>query len=312
MDDNSTRIAAADWDAPDTWKVSYPDDTIVPFTPAEFLRGEWWRPDIDCLVVENAHLKERNGFSVAQVYEEAELEQLALPAPIKLFPGKLARRYDVYTEGDKLHDSLGLRKYLENDTKMLRCLKNFQPPSEYDKSSWEWRDKIRDDVGAMINIMRVKWRGVAEGQLDQFEQIAHMRKLVDSFYDELPEDVIEQFQLRKGKVKPLKGRTRFGSVTQVFTVYALVFDMDGNLRTNDRGEFYGVDAAVNKVVGLNHSHMPNAARANFMHFGLKPKYRNAADPQAAKAEFTKNIKCLVRAFRDAGLREQQKNMLQYP
>lgn len=303
-------IAAADWDAPDTWKVSYPDNTVVPFTPAEFLRGAWWRPEISCLVVENAHLKERNGFSVAQVYEEGELEKLALPVPIKLFPGKLARRYDQYTEGDKLHDSLGLRRYLEDNPKVFRCLKDFQPPSEYDKSSWAWRDALRNDIGAMINIMRVKWRGVAEGQLDKFEQIAHMRKLVDSFYDDLPEEVIEQFQLRKGTRKPLKGRTRFGSVTQAFTAYALVFDMDGNLRTNDKGVFYGVDAAVNKVVGLNHSHMPNAARANFMHFGLKPKYRNADDPQVEKAKFTKNVKCMIRAFRDAGILEQEGNLLQ--
>jgi hypothetical protein len=296
-----SEIMTADWDAPSTWKCAYPDGTASQFTKTEFLRNEHIRPGITTLIVEAAHLKERNEFSVSQVFTVDELNAWTPGIDVLLFPEKIAHK--VLREGQqtKDRDSESLLSYINAHPNTVRCLRKFTPPQLQDNSSWEWRNELRDDICKMLNILRAQWKDVKDKDLDAIPQVAHCRKLVTSFIDELTPEQRAQFRVKVGKVGERKGEVCFESPTQLFTLYSCVYNMRGELRLNPSGEFIGVDTVMNKIIGLNHAYMPNLIRANLMHFGLRPKTKKAGieNHTQTKAEFTRNVRKMIQLLRDA-------------
>lgn len=303
------KLVTADWDAPQTWKIARWDGTYEQITRQEFLANKWYVEGTTHLVVEGAHLKERNEFSVAQVYSDLELNAWQPPCEVLLFPARLAPKVLQFAEQQKNHDALALQMYLAAHPRTLRCLKKFQPPVlDFSRASWTWRDGVRDDITRMLNVTRAQWKGMRDEEMEALPYIQHCRSLVEQFIDDLTPEQQAQFRIKRGKAGPRKGAVVFDSPTQIFTAYACVYNLQGQLRTNPQGQFIGVGAVLNQVVGLNHSHMPNLARANFMHFGLRPKLHDPStsgkqrpkrdDSQEVRAEFMRNLKVIIRKFRD--------------
>ena len=80
-------VVGLDWER-DGWRVSEAGKPSCSLPKDALLRAKFL--DADYVVVEQAHMRERDVYSVAQVYTRDELQQLLFMDQLRLFPGLLA------------------------------------------------------------------------------------------------------------------------------------------------------------------------------------------------------------------------------
>lgn len=293
-------VAAADWDAPSLWRISYPDGCKQNLTREEFLRCEFSKR-FDVLVVEAAHLKERNELSVAQVYSKDELNNWRPYFEVKLFPAKSTPKAleKVGLQKNK-DDAEAIRFLVRSRPDIFVSLKPFVAPKNNQKkiNSHMHRTAIREDIARTYNIFRAKLKTMTCDEARDMPEIVRCRARVESFYDSLSEEMCEQFNIRYMKKGPRKGLLLFESPTQMMSAYYTVFDKDDKLRVRPDGKFVGIRYLRDDVIGLSHSHQPNLMRSNLIFWGMRTS-------KLSKQQFTRNFTKMLQLLRDSSYRPTQ-------
>ncbi len=168
---------------------------------------------------------------------------------------------------------------------------------------------IRQDATDRLNRMR----GTAKYRVPEVE---HAKELISKFYPDLSEDSRQWYGIhpRKRGDGVLWSKV---SWTQVMSVYVMVFNEDGTLRLNSKGDFIGV-AFVKRLLKMHPYHgKAGTARSNIMYYGLRPRETHETGViiesddgkkiketihirnQDIRTSLHKCIKELVKNFRDA-------------
>jgi len=318
-------LVVADWEGTNIgWRV-WDGKNEFQLTREAFLDLAEWTNGPCSLAVEHAHLHIRGPLSVAQVYNEDELQLLhdtstASGVHILAFPQRLTLRARIegihpdeglpYQELDnpKQYDPRAIYDFV--NTRPEVSLKNWRPRTQEDIALFEAVNEIRFDMTVRLNEMRPDY------SVDH-PDIAHALQLLNGFVAELDEDAQEQFNvlyylrgMNAGNLRVNKLR-----INQIMSVYVCVFDGDQNLRTHN-GQFIGVDFIWGKLLLMSPFHGGSGtARSNLMYWGLRT-YNNRhmpnqqyryMDDEATHLErrvvwqrWRRGIKKLIRHFRDAG------------
>jgi len=163
-------VVGLDWER-DGWRVSYGQGVGVKMTRAALLNEPFTAAAL--VIVEQAHMKERNAYSVAQVYTAAELAILACRDKVKLFPGmpgqlaKAAREVgnisgEVNEYGtplpDKEKDAETMALYAAKSPQRVCTWKPLRLAGEDpSRRLWPARDALRDDLREALNPLRSAW-----------------------------------------------------------------------------------------------------------------------------------------------------------
>ena len=318
-------LFVADWEGANIgWRV-WDGENEFQLTREEFLDLAAWTNGPCRVVVEHAHLHVRAPLSVAQVYDEDELQLLHDTATasgiyILAFPQRLSRR--ARTEG--IHPDEGVRyQDLDNpkhyDPRAIYdfvnrrpevSLKNWQPRTQEDSAFFEAVNAIRLDMTVRLNEMR-------PGYPVDHPDVAHALQLLDGFVAELDEDAHEQFNVLyyAGGINAGNLRVNQLRINQIMSIYVCVFNGNQNLRTHN-GQFIGVDFIWSKLLLMSPFHgRSGTARSNLMFWGLRT-YNNRHMPNQQYSymddqdthqqrrivwqRWRRGIKALIRHFRDAG------------
>lgn len=299
---NLQGLAAADWDT-DGWNVAYEDGSTMKFTKQQFLDAQFMVGHVKTLIIESPHMKERNDYSVAQVYYDAELNQFDPPCTVKLFPGKLAPKVAKYANNledgmpIKTRDAESILLYAMDHPSTVAVLKKFiRPQEDMRRSTWIHREAVRKDAKLFLNKLRATWSAMRPKEQNDMPVVQQALALVSMRLSDIPEDVLVQFKLKIAKAGPQKGKLVCeGKPTQLMTAYACIVGTDGKLRKRPDGKFVGISYLMNEVVGLCHSHQPNMLRSNFVHWGMRLSAKKGID----RNTFTKNVGAMLRVMRDS-------------
>lgn len=275
------RFAVADWDKPNHWKVLLSGGRALRLTRSEFLVWDWRAEGVDALVVESAHLKERNPFSVAQVYFEEELNAWVPSVPMYLFSAKVTKKARTeFRIDDKEEDTSAIAQYLQSLPEPLSALKRFYAPDKCPKrAGWDERNRIRKEACMQYNLFRTEKHGLGMKDLYELQPVEHCASLLEAAFDSLDEDVKDVFAIRKSR-----NGMRF-DITPVMSAYCCAFDKDGEARAGSPAYI------VKDIIGLHCFGVPNLIRANFMHFKIGPT------DAAGRARITRSTRRLIAAFK---------------
>lgn len=288
-------IAAADWDR-GGWNIAYSDGSTASLSKSEFLNNKFDRPGLIRLVVESAHLiprAEKNP-SQAQIYSAAELNAWKPCVDVRLFPGRLARKVAKFAgnfSGDKAIKSRDSESLLFYVTKKNPGLPRFIAPKDNVRSgSWERRNALREEINITFNQLRSSWKEMTTAEKYASGPVNHCRELLEAQWDNIPQDVKNQFKLTE---YCSTGRVKFGSFSQCMGLYVCLYDDQQELRTRSDGKFIGINYLQREVIGLHMHGLGNIIRALFYWDGYKP------DAGRTLSQNTQNIVKLMKLMRDA-------------
>jgi hypothetical protein len=300
----SVGLVALDWET-DGWHA-YDGVADRRISRAEMLRTRF---DVE-VVCEAAHLHPRvHGSSLAQVYTVDELAALLFrPLVFQQREIRKAARHagtGGETKGewkqDKKRDAEAIWRYLTDHPRKLAALKRYElPGEERSRHLWDARDAYRASLLADLNQARF------DGGSKDYERLpmwCEIRRRVQADFYDIPQDTRTGLGLlgllNSSRIEPLN--------TVVYTCWALARDADGQVRLGPNGRPLGW-GFIRGAVGLSHSRVPNIARSQLTHWGLRVYMgRRAGTGKTGKhmpeewrnqrrAEFTRYVRDLVRFF----------------
>lgn len=299
-------VVGLDWER-DGWRVSFNGSSARHVSRDDLLHEDF--DGADFVVAESAHFKERNAYSVAQVYSERELQQLTFRSKLRLFPGmpgQLARaardvghvldKQDKYGRPlpNKELDAETMAAYALKYPEKLRSWKRYRlPGSDPSRRLWEERDRLRDDLREALNPLRAAWSTMPTAQRYALPEIERFCQLLDTAYENLDDEIREQFGIKR-----TRNGIRVEKMTPAITAYLCVYDRDGNLRRRPDGGFIGVGFIV-KAVGLCNSYRPNMARSQLTHYGMR-HYKGGREG-GERSRYMRNLRRFLAILRDADL-----------
>lgn len=300
-----SRTVGVDWERGIGWNVSYAGLPTVTISKEDFLHEPF--DGYDVVIVESAHLKPRNVYSVAQVYTEDELRVLACKDKIRLFPsmpGQLAKAArEVGNVSDKVNDwgaampdkdkdAETLALYAGGNPKKVAAWKKFYLPDEDPyRHLWEPRDELREELKLALNPIRQAWNNMKTAEKYALPEVVDLCALIERNFDKLPDDVKTQYGIRK-----TRNGVRIEKMSSAITVYLSVRTRDGELRTRPDGQFIGVRFILD-AIGMSGTYMPNMARSQMTHHGMR-HYKGGRDG-GHRIEYMRNMRHLVQFLRDA-------------
>lgn len=297
-----TVVYGADWERKGQWLISRNGDPQYSLTRDEFKHATF--ADASDLIIEAAHLQERNKRSLAQVYELDELREIACADRIRLFPGKKTYKASLYagnaivevgpdgkskTVCDKTKDAESLAKYALDHPLQLASWKTFKlPENDPSRKLWPPRADVREDVDLRMNELRAEWRGVGSPARHQLPEIAAIVGVLDANYSRLSQSVKEHYKLTYlQRSHELRVGTK---LSELVTAWMCVVNSDGTLRTRPDGEFVGIDF-LRGAVGMSHKSVPNLARSQLT-------YHGGSLFVGTRGEYMKNLRNIMQMFRD--------------
>lgn len=294
------RVVALDWER-DGWRVSYGGEPATKLSREALLLEDF--PAVDVVLVEQAHMRERNPYSVAQVYTADELARLPFRDRIRLFPGKKipdAARFagnikgtDDYGRGipDKDKDAESLATYgLAHPESMKSWKPLYLAGEDPSRRLWPARDALRDDLREAVNLIRAAWNSMGTAEKYALPEVARFCALLDDNFDALTPGIKEQFGIRRSR-----NGIRVERMSSAITVYLAVFDRDGNLRTRPDGGFIGCRFILS-AIGMSHSHRPNLARSQLTHYGMR--HYKGGKAGGCRGEYMRNLRNFVAYLRN--------------
>ena len=309
-------VVGLDWER-DGWRVSYCGQPAVRMSRGDLLADEF--PGVDLLIVEQAHMRERNIYSVAQVYSKDELLRLAARGKVKLFPGmpgqlsKAARAVGnisgaVNNYGHPLPD-----KTKDAETMALFAMQSparvasWKPlVSNSSRTLWEPRNALRDDLREVLNPLRSAWNSKGIHERYALPEVADFCALLSQHYEHLPAAVREQFGISQKRLTTKDGTPTAASrvangirverMSAAITCYLLVYTRDGQLRVRPDGRFIGIRFILD-AVGMSSSYVPNMARSQLTHHGMR-NYKGGRDG-GCRSEYMRNLRHFLQFLRDA-------------
>jgi hypothetical protein len=324
-------VVGLDWER-GNWRASYAGQPSVLMTRDELLEETF--PGVDVIVVEQAHMQERNDHSVAQIYFAGELESMAARAKIKLFPsmpGQLAKAAravgnvqkndagepvlkpvqgtSYYTSvPDKTKDAETMSLYATLSPDRLRSWKPLRGIDESpSRHLWPARQQLRDDLRIALNPLRSAWAHKQTAERYALPEVDRFVRLLADNFDAIPEGVKQQFGISRVKKmvtaagKPTKESKigygiRVKHMTAAMTVYLSAYTLDGDLRLNPDGGFTGVRFILD-AIGMSSSYRPNMARSQLTHYGMR-HYKGGRDG-GFRSEYMRNLRHFLAFLRDA-------------
>lgn len=306
-------VAGLDWER-DGWRVSINGAPCIKIGRDELLTMTF--DGVDLVIVEQAHMKERNVYSVAQVYTADELRRLACRSKIKLFPGmpgQLARaartvgnvRRDAtgepvledrggykVTVPDKDRDAETMALYAAASPERVATWKPLRlDEDDPSRRLWPARDALRNDLREALNPLRTAWNAKSTAEKYALPEVADFCALLDANFDALTAGIKEQFGIRRSR-----NGIRVERMSAALTCYLAVYTRNGELRTRPDGGFIGVRFILD-AIGLSSSYRPNMARSQLTHYGMR-HYKGGRDG-GARSEYMKNLRQFLAIMRDA-------------
>lgn len=292
--DRGPVVAGLDWER-DGWRVSVAGSSAVRVSREALLTDPL--DGIDAVVVEAPHMRERNVYSVAQVYTEEELERLAFRKKVRLFPCALAPRAARYAgnvlptdkpnvfKPDKTKDAESIAAYAVAHPAQLQSWKRYKLPHEdAARSKWTARDDLRDALREALNPLRVAWNGKLTAERYALPEVVRFCDLLNAQYDALTPEVRAQFGITRSK-----NGMRVARMPAAITLYLALYERDGTLRRCPKGHPYGTQFVLD-AIGMSHSNKPNMARSQLTYHGLR-HYKGT------RCEYMRNIRRFLRVLR---------------
>ena len=290
-------VVALDWER-DGWRVSKNGMPAKRVSRADLLKMPFAEADV--VVVEQAHLRERNAYSVAQVYDLDQLRKLACAEKIRLFPGKTVHKASLFAGNvtgkldafdrptpDKNKDAESIASFASAHPEKLYSWKRFVlPENDPSRRLWAARDALRADLQEALNPLRVAWNNKPTAEKYQLPEVVDFCALLDRVYDDLTDGIKEQYGIKRGR-----NGIRVDKMASAITLYLCVFHRDGRLRLNPSGKFIGIRFILDSV-GMSHSHKPNMARSQLTWHGLR-HYKGT------RREYMKNMRNFLALMRDS-------------
>ena len=306
----TARVVGLDWDR-DGWRASLDGLSPTKISRADLLTEDF--SGFDVVIVEGAHFKERNPYSVAQVYSADELASLKFLDRVQLFPsmaGQLAKAsretgcilYEAdgvtpklddlgRTIPDKERDSEALALYSKAHEDKRATWKRFHLPGQDPaRRLWPYRDELRDDLREALNPLRAAWNAMGTAEKYALPEVADFVALLDKGFDDLPEGVIKQFGIRRSR-----NGIRVERMTAALTCYLAVYTRDGQLRTRPDGGFIGIRFILD-TIGMSATYRPNMARSQLTHHGMR-HYKGGREG-GFRSEYMRNLRNLLQYLRD--------------
>jgi hypothetical protein len=301
--DSVPAVVGLDWER-DGWRVSV-NGVDPEFMSKEALLTATFA-DADYVVVEQAHMRERDVYSVAQVYTEDELRSLPFRDKIRLFPGmpgqlgRAARAVGNVTGEldkwgnpvpDKTKDAQTMSLYAQQSPAQLaswKCLK--LPDEDPSRRLWPARDAIREDMKRTMNKVRVAWNAKPTAEKYALPEVVMFCGFLDAVMDDLTDGVKEQFGIRRSS----KG-IRVERMSAALTVFLAVRHRDGTLRTRPDGEFVGIRFLLD-TIGMSSSYRPNLSRSQLTYHGMR-HYKGGRDG-GCRGEYMRNLRHFMQIIRD--------------
>lgn len=300
------RLIVADWEGGKIgWRI-FDGASERHLDRDAFLAGAAWQPaeGPTRLVVEHAHLHERTGLSVAQVYPYAELCRLHEQAvkdgvEIVAFPQRLTLR--ARKEGgfeSKEQDPQAIAAFIGRRPEV--ALKRWSPLRDDERVLHAAVNEIRMDMTLRLNLMRPSY---------EHPDAERAKQLLVQVAEQLSPATREQFGIKLKKKDGSLLKTPL-KLAQIMALYVCVFDENGELRRNPDGEFIGMKTIWNQLLLMSPYHgRSGTARSNLMYHGLRNhdrvpySYEDSPEQHAARrerwAQWRRGCKELLRAFRDA-------------
>lgn len=325
----SGTLVAADWERP-SWRITLdgedhfdlPKDSLASDTFMSTIAGH-------TLVIEMAHLQPRNKFSVAQVFTDAELDELHLCAQrhnvkILAFPERMtagareecgfrelgtnSKDEEVVLHDDKTRSAEAIWRFVTANPRI--SLFRWQPVNAKRAAIHEARTEQRMDCNARLNEMRTDYSASPEVERARTLLTEITLPAAESGVGgPLSGETLEWFGVKFYKVGSKKGQLREFNPTSVMAVYVNVFNDDGTLRMHN-GRFVGVDHIWRVLKQHPYHGKAGTARSNLMYHMLRNAEKKATASaggyyphQATRASFRRAVKELIRAFRDVALTE---------
>lgn len=297
-------VVGLDWER-DGWRVSHNGEPAVKVGRNELLTMPFAAAEL--VIVEQAHMRERNAYSVAQVYTSDELETLACRNKVKLFPGmpgqlaRAAREVGNITDKvnehgkplpDKTKDAETMALFALNSPARVATWKPLRIGQEDpSRRLWEYRDSLRDDLREALNPLRTAWNAKPVAERYALPEVANFCLLLDANFDKLTGGVKEQFGIRRSR-----NGIRVERMTAAITVYLSVATREGQQRVRPDGEFIGVRFILD-AIGLSSSYRPNMARSQLTHHGMR-HYKGGRDG-GHRSEYMRNLRHFIQFLRDS-------------
>lgn len=255
------------------------------------LDGSLWDHRPCDLVIEHAHLKPQGRYSLSQPLLQEELEQAyqrMLRDGVRpwAFPEGLAaraRRQAGFGEKEKEKDPHAEIAYLRGNRKARESLKRWSPLTDRDHDIHAAANGIRKDMTARLNVARVGG--------DDYPLWVERERVLQTLYDIcdlLSPEAQRYFKLEKSKTGKTKGQFKSSGPrwNQISTLWTAVYNDEGMLRLNPRGQFIGIRFIWDYLL-LQHPYHGKGAgtgRSNLMHHGFR-KYltANGVPPYSASA-----------------------------
>jgi hypothetical protein len=255
--------------------------------------------DADVVVVEQAHLRERNVYSVSQVYTLDELRKLRCAAKVKLFPGKLVWRAsefagNVDSDGKPIKDfdAESIAVYSAAHPAQRASWKRFVlPENDPARRLWPYRDALRADLQEALNPLRAAWNAMPTAQRYALPEVKRFCDLLNDVYDQLTPGIREQYGIRR-----TRNGIRVERMASAITLYLAVYTREGRLRTRPDGGFIGVRFILD-AIGLSHSHKPNMARSQLTWHGMRHYKGGRAGRQ--RCAYMRNLRHFLALMRDS-------------
>lgn len=301
-------VVGLDWER-DGWRVSVGGASCTKMSREALLNEPF--AGIDLVIVEQAHMRERNAYSVAQVYTAEELRRLRCRAKIKLFPGmpgQLARAAravgNVTTETnewggflpDKTKDAETMAQFAAASPARLASWKPLYLEGEDpSRRLWEARDALRDDLKEALNPLRAAWNAMGTAEKYALPEVADFCALLDANFDKLSPEVKAMFGIKRGR-----NGIRVEKMAAALTCYLAVYTREGEIRLRPDGKFIGIRFILDSI-GMSSSYKPNMARSQLTHHGMRWYGKKASEPvsQALRSKYMRHLRHFLQFLRDA-------------
>jgi hypothetical protein len=297
-------FAGLDWER-DGWRVSV-DGAPATKVSRDALLGMKF-DGVDHVIVEQAHMRERNIYSVAQVYTADELDSLACRAKVKLFPGMPGQLARAAREVGNITDKVNEYGHpLPDKTKDAETMALFAKKSPNRVSSWKplravnldpsrrlWpaRQALRDDLKEALNPLRSAWNVKPTAERYALPEVVRFCELLDRIFDDLTDGIKEQFGIRRSR-----NGIRVERMSAAITCYLAVYTREGERRSRPDGGFIGIRFILD-AIGLSSSYRPNMARSQLTHYGMR-RYKGGRGG-GCRSEYMRNLRRFLAIMRDA-------------
>lgn len=284
-------VLALDWER-GTWSASLNGKKQFSIGKNGLLTQDF--PDVDCVVVESAHMQRRNIYSVAQVYDENELRSLPFADKLRLFPerqlskaAKFAGNVDKDGQVIKEKDAESIAKFAVKHPEKLSAWRHFRfPGEEKSRHLWEARDAFRADIASAVNQLRYAWNNKLTEERYALPEVQAFIKRLDRIYDDVPEHLREMLGIKRGR-----NGLRVKRMSVALTLYLCVFTRNDVLRVRPDGKFIGVRFILD-AIGMSHSRVPNLARSQLVFHGMRHF-------DGTRAEYMRNVRQFLALMRDS-------------